>query len=387
MKTPILAPRARAGEIEIPLVDLIAQYNSIAGEIHAAMAKVLERGDYILGEEVCLFEEEFARYCGVRYAVGLDSGISALELALRAYGIGPGDEVITAANTFIATASAISFVGARPVLVDMHPQTYNLDVSLLEKAVTPHTRAVIPVHLYGQMADMDAILEVARRHRLIVIEDAAQAHGATYKGRRAGSLGDVGCFSFYPAKNLGAYGDAGMLVTNDARIAEKVRMLRNYGQKEKYVHEFLAYNRRLDTLQAAMLRVKLRHLDEWNARRRAIAQTYDERLAGLGIQLPAVADCGTHVYHLYVIRIKRRDELQRWLASHGIATGIHYPIPIHLQSAYADLGYSPGDFPETERHCQEILSLPMYPELTSQQLAHIYDAITAFVSGNAMVST
>jgi dTDP-4-amino-4,6-dideoxygalactose transaminase len=367
--------------MNVPFVDLKIQLHSIADEMNQAIANVLERTDFILGEEVHLFEEEFANYCGVRYAVGVDTGISAIELGLRALGIGSGDEVITVANTFIATASAISFTGARSVLADIDPQTYNIDVAVIVAAITGRTKAIMPVHLYGQPADMDPILEIARKYGLAVVEDACQAHGALYKGRKAGSLGDLAAFSIYPAKNLGAYGDGGMLVTDNLEIAEKVRMLRNYGQKQKYHHIFPAYNRRLDTLQAAVLRVKLRHLDKWNEERRRHAQRYNKLLENIAIAVPQEKSFAKHVYHLYVIRAKNRDVLQGYLSSQGISTGIHYPIPIHLQEAMRDLGYMKGDFPVTERCAQEILSLPMFPELTDEQIERVAAAVNTFGIG------
>ena len=343
-----------------------------------AISAVLERGDFILGKETGLFEEEFAAYCGTAYAVGVDSGTSALKLALRAFGIGPGDEVITVANTFIATASAISCTGASPILVDADPRTCNIDVSRIEEAITERTKAIIPVHLYGCPADMDPIVEVAQQHGLVVIEDACQAHGAKYKGKRVGSLGHAAVFSFYPAKNLGAYGDGGMIVTDDARVAESLRMLRNHGQREKYHHEVRGYNHRLDTLQAAVLRVKLKYLDEWNAARRRHAQIYGEILADYRVILPAEADYEEGVYHLYVIRVKDRDGLRAYLQDKAISTGIHYPIPIHLQPACRDLGYQKGRFPVTEAYAEQILSLPMYAELTSDAIEYVAEAIRDF---------
>jgi dTDP-4-amino-4,6-dideoxygalactose transaminase len=363
---------------QVPFVDLRAQYVSIAEEINAASVAVLGRTDYILGRDVDLFEEEFAAFCEAAFAVGVDNGTSALELVLRAYGIGPGDEVITAANTFIATALAISCVGATPVLVDIDPQTYTIDPMLIEAAITPQTKAIIPVHLYGQPADMDSILEIARRHDLVVIEDACQAHGARYKGRRVGSLGHAAAFSFYPAKNLGASGDGGMIVTNDQEVAKSLRMLRNYGQREKYYHVLRGYNRRLDTLQAAMLRVKLKYLDAWNAARRTHAQAYAQLLVGTEAVTPKEADDAESVWHLYVIRTANRDMLQAHLADRHIATGIHYPVPIHLQPAYQDLGYTRGAFPIAERYADEILSLPMYAELTSDMIECVAEAIKEF---------
>ncbi|MGE5618687.1 MAG: DegT/DnrJ/EryC1/StrS family aminotransferase [Sphingomonadaceae bacterium] len=364
----------------VPFVDLAAQYASIEHEVNDAISKNLHQTDFILGQEVRLFEEDFASFCEVDHAVGVDSGTSALELALRAYGIGPGDEVITAANTFIATALAISYTGARPVLVDADPETYTLDTSLLEKAITPRTKAVIPVHLFGHPADMDRIQEIARRHGLVVIEDACQAHGARYKGRRVGSIGHAAAFSFYPGKNLGAYGDGGMVVTGDAKVAETLRMLRNYGQQKKYHHQLKGFNRRLDTLQAAILRVKLRHLEEWNQARRLRARHYGELLAGQDLILPVEAGEVEPVYHLYVIRVADRDGLAAHLREQGIDTGIHYPIPIHLQPAYQELGLGPGSFPVAEEHSRQLLSLPMYPELTPEDTRRVAEAVSGFLA-------
>jgi len=334
----------------------------------------VRRNAFILGEEVAQFERAFAAYCEARYCVGLDNGSSALELALRAWGIGEGDDVITAPNSFIATASAIAVTGARPVFVDIDPRTYTLDVSQLEAAITPRTKALIPVHLYGQPADMDPLMDIARRHGLYVLEDACQAHGARYKGRRVGSLGDAAAFSFYPAKNLGCFGDGGALTTNDAALAERVAQLRHYGQRKKYEHIFLAYNRRLDTLQAAVLNVKLPHLEQWNAARRRLAARYTELLADV-VQTPVVADYAEHVFHLYVVRVPQRERVAARLKEAGIDTGQHYPIPIHLQEAYRYLGYEPGAFPEAERACQEALSLPMFPGLTEEEMENVAAAL------------
>ncbi|MDI3340758.1 MAG: DegT/DnrJ/EryC1/StrS family aminotransferase [Sphaerobacter sp.] len=363
----------------VPFVDLAAQYASLAAEVNAATERVLRGTEYILGSDVAAFEQEFAAYCEVDHAVGVDSGTSALELALRAFGIGPGDEVITVANTFVATAFAISYTGATPVLVDADPITHNIDPSQLAQAITPRTRAIMPVHLYGQPADMDPILEIARRHDLIVIEDACQAHGARYKGQRVGTFGHAAAFSFYPAKNLGAYGDGGMVVTNNAEVAETVRRLSNYGQREKYHHDHLGYNRRLDTLQAALLRVKLQHLDEWNAARRRHAARYAEVLPE-GVVIPAVPEDIEPVWHLYVIRVPERDALRAFLAQRGIATGIHYPVPIHLQPACQDLGYQRGHFPVTEEAAGQILSLPMYAELTNEAIDYVATSIREFLA-------
>lgn len=363
---------------QVPLVDLGVQYETIETDINQAIAGVLHKTDFILGESVELFEREFAAFCETQYAVGVDSGTSALEMALKAYDIGPGDEVITAANTFIASTLAISYTDAKPVLVDIDPETYMMDPRLLEAAITPRTKAIMPVHLYGHPVDMDRVLEVARLNNLIVIEDASQAHGARYKGQRVGSLGHVAAFSLYPAKNLGAYGDAGIVVTNDAQVAETLRLLRNYGSTRKYHHMLRGYNRRLDTLQAAVLRVKLGHIDAWNAARRQHAQLYHQLLKDSPVRLSVTADYAEPVYHLYIVRVEDRDGLQAHLHDQGIATGIHYPIPIHLQPAYRDLGYSRGDFPITERCAEQILSLPMFPELTPELIEYVANAVLDF---------
>jgi dTDP-4-amino-4,6-dideoxygalactose transaminase len=368
---------------QVPFVDLAAQYRTIAAEINQATSRVIEDADFILGREVNLFEEEFAAFCEANYAVGVDSGTSALELALRAYDIGSGDEVITAANTFIATALAISHAGAKPVLVEVDPLTHTIDVAGIAKAITRHTKAILPVHLYGHPAPMGPIRQLAAKSGIVVIEDACQAHGARYEGKRAGSFGDAAAFSFYPGKNLGAYGDGGIVVTNDRQVAERLQMLRNYGQKEKYHHLFRGYNRRLDTLQAAILRVKLKYLERWNAARRWNAKLYHDSLEGTGVLTPTEAPGVESVWHLYVIRSEHRDILRERLASKGISAGIHYPVPIHLQPAYKDLGHKQGDFPVTEGLAQRILSLPMYPELTSEQVAFVALTIREFMSANA----
>src|SRR6267143_75785 len=365
---------------QVPFVDLAAQYRTIAAEINEATSRVIQEADFVLGREVNLFEEEFAAFCEAKYAVGVDSGTSALELALRAYDIGPGDEVITAANSFIASALAISHAGATPVLTDVDPYTYTMDVASIESAITPRTKAILPVHLYGHPAHMDPIRKLADKHGLVVIEDACQAHGARYKGRRAGSLGHAAAFSFYPGKNLGAYGDGGAVVTSDAAVAKRLGMLRNYGQKEKYQHMFRGFNRRLDTLQAAVLRVKLRYLEKWNAARRWNAVLYHKFLEGCGVVLPGEAGGAESVWHLYVIRSERRDMLREHLISRGISAGIHYPIPIHLQPAYQDLGYKRGDFPVTESSAQQVLSLPMYAEITQSQVEFVAKTIGGFLS-------
>lgn len=364
--------------MKIPFVDLQAQYRSIKDEVDTAVLGVMSRGDFILGRAVTEFEEAFAEYCEAEYAVGVDSGYSALELALLAYDIGPGDEVITAANTFIATTLAISNGGAKPVLVDIDPDTYNIDPEQIEAAITPATRAIMPVHLYGQPADMDPIMEIARRHNLLVIEDAAQAAGACYKRRRIGGIGHAAGFSFYPGKNLGAYGDAGAVVTNDPAVADKVRLLRNIGQRVKYHHDVKGFNHRLDTMQAAVLQVKLPYLDGWNEQRRRAAATYERLLSGLPIVTPMVLDEVEHIYHLYVVRLENREDLQEALQDAGIATGLHYPLPIHLQPAYQELGYKRGDFPVTEAYAETILSLPIFPELDDKKVAYIVDMIHGF---------
>jgi len=367
---------------QVPFVDLASQYRSIAAEIDEAVSRVIRETDFILGREVGRFEEEFASFCEAKWAVGVDSGTSALELALRAYEIGPGDEVITAANSFIASALAISHAGATPVLVDVDADTYTIEVAAIERAITSRTKAIIPVHLYGHPADMEPIMRLAQRHGLVVIEDACQAHGARYKGKRAGSLGHAAAFSFYPGKNLGAYGDGGAVVTSDDAIAKRLGMLRNYGQREKYQHMFRGYNRRLDTLQAAVLRIKLTHLEEWNDARRQHAKTYCRLLGQTGIGVPRAAAHSESVWHLYVIQTDQRDAVKEYLASHGIGVGIHYPIPIHLQPAYRDLGYRPGDFPVTEECARRILSLPMYAELTPEIVNRVAETTNEFAAAS-----
>jgi dTDP-4-amino-4,6-dideoxygalactose transaminase len=362
----------------IPFVDLKAQYHSIKPEIDAAIGAVLESSQFVLGEAVASFEQAFAAYCGVEHAIGVNSGTSALHLALLAAGIGAGDEVITAPFTFVATAAAIGYTGARPVYVDIDPATYTLDPAQLERAITPRTRAIMPVHLYGQVADMDPILEVARRHGLIVIEDAAQAHGAEYCGRRAGSLGHLGCFSFYPGKNLGAYGEGGLVTTNNAAYAATIRKLRDWGAERKYLHVLKGYNYRMEGMQGAILGVKLRHLEDWTEARRAHAARYTAGLADSPVQPPCEPADRRHVYHIYAVRTRDRESLQAALAAQGIHTGIHYPIPVHLQPAYADPAYQAGDFPHSEQAAREVLSLPMYAELTDDQIAAVAAAICRF---------
>jgi dTDP-4-amino-4,6-dideoxygalactose transaminase len=365
----------------VQFVDLPAQDAELLRATLAELDALVRRSDWILGEQLTAFEEEFAAYCGCRHAIGTDSGLSALELALRAYGIGPGDEVVTAANTFVATALAISHVGATPVLVDAHPETHTLDPALLEGVLTERTRAIVPVHLYGRPAEMAAVMTFARTYDLVVVEDACQAHGARYLGRRAGSLGHAAAFSFYPSKNLGAYGDGGAVVTDDSDVADRIRLLRHYGQRTKNVHEVKGYNRRLDTMQAAILRLKLAKLDDWNDARRRVADLYHETLEGAHVTLPPADDDGLEsVWHLYVIRSPHRDRLQAFLSERGIGTGIHYPIPVHLQPAYSDLGYGLGSFPVSERLAGEILSLPMHPTVTPGNVLEVADAIRRFAA-------
>lgn len=367
----------------VPFVDLKAQYRTIAGPIDEAMRRVVTDADFILGRDVGQFESEFAAFCEAEYAIGVDSGTSALELALRAYGIGEGDEVITVAHTFIATVAAISYTGARPVLVDIDPDTFNIDVGKIQPAITARTKAIVPVHLYGQPADLDPILEIARKHNLIVVEDACQAHGARYKQKRVGAIGDAGCFSFYPGKNLGAYGDAGMVVTNDKELADRLKLLRNYGQPQKYRHVMMGYNRRLDSLQAAVLRVKLPYLDQWNESRRRAAGRYNKLLEGaVGLRTPYNAEESSHSYHLYVVQHPERDRLMSYLQDHGVASGLHYPIPVHLQPCYDGLGLGSGSLPVTEAVSSSVISLPMFAEITEEQIAYVCDQVREFCRAN-----
>lgn len=364
----------------IPILDLKAQYLAYKQEIDAALLGTVAGGQFILGPNVQELEKEVAAYSGCRHAVGVASGTDALLLALTALGIGPGDEVITTPFTFVATASTILHRGAVPVFVDIDPETFNLVPELVERAVTPRTRAIVPVHLFGQPVDMPAIAEIARRHGLKLIEDAAQAIGAEQQGRRAGSWGDMGCFSFYPTKNLGAYGDGGMVTTQVPELAEKVDVLRRQGSRQKYYNEVLGFNSRLDEMQAAVLRVKLRHLDEWTAARQRIAHRYGELLAGSSVQTPVERQGVRHVYHQYTIRAPRRDELQAHLHKQGIGTMVYYPVPLHRMQLYAGLGYGPGSLPESEAAAREVLSLPIYPELTEVQLEEVAEAIRRFYS-------
>lgn len=352
----------------IPYLDLKAQYRSIKQEIDAAIQGVLESSEFVLGSEVAGFEEEFAAYCGALHGIGVNSGTSALHLALLAAGVGPGDEVISVPFTFVATTAAIRYTGATPVFVDIDPATFQMDPSQIEAKITSRTRAILPVHLYGQPADMDPITATARKHNLIVIEDAAQAHGAEYKGRRAGSLGDLAIFSFYPGKNLGACGEGGIVVTNSPEYDRKIRMLRNWGAERKYHHTLKGYNYRMEGIQGAVLRVKLRYLEQWTEARRSHAALYNKLLAGSGVTTPTVMPNARHVYHVYCVLTPARQILIDHLEANKIQFAIHYPVPIHLMEAHADLGYKPGDFPVAEATAAKVLALPIFPEMTSQQI-------------------
>jgi dTDP-4-amino-4,6-dideoxygalactose transaminase len=364
-------------ELHIPLVDLKAQYSAIRGEIDAAIARVLQNTSFILGPEVKAFEAAFAAFSGARHAIGISSGTDALHLALRACGVQPGDEVITTPFTFIATAEAITMCGARPVFSDIDPRTGNLDPAALDASITSRTRAIVPVHLYGQPCDIDPILTVAAKRGLRVVEDAAQAHGARYKGRPAGTLADAACFSFYPGKNLGAFGDAGAVTTNSAEIAERIRMLRDHGRRDKYEHLIEGFGNRLDALQAAVLGAKLPHLASWNARRAELAAAYTRALADADLVTPHVPEWADPVWHLYVIQVRDREAARAALARHGIATGVHYPIPLHLQPAYTHLGYRHGAFPAAEHAAASVLSLPLYPEMPADAVDAVARVLAA----------
>ena len=366
--------------IQVPYLDLKAQYQNIKPEIDAAIARVLETSQFVLGSEVAGFEQEFAAYCGAAECIALNSGTSALHVALLAAGVGPGDDVITVPFTFVASVAAILYAGARPILVDIDPRSFTLDPATIEAAVTPRTKAILPVHLYGQPADMDPILEVAQRNNLVVIEDAAQAHGAKYKGRPVGSLADIACFSFYPTKNLGAYGEGGAVTTSNAEYARTIRMLRDWGQDRKYHHVLRGFNYRMEGLQGAILRVKLRHLDQWTEARRAAASKYNQLLADSGVDLPTEMPWARHVYHVYTLRLEDRDALQSALTSGGIQTAVHYALPAHLQPAYGDLGYGRGAFPQSEKAAKEVLSLPLYPEITGTQIEKVAQALTSLTA-------
>lgn len=366
----------------IPLVDIQKQYHALRREIDVSLGRVFLSGVFILGKEVTLFEEEFASYCGAEYAVGVASGTDALLLTLKALGIGPGDEVIVPVFTFISTVLAITYTGAKPVFVDVDAHTYTIDVPHTEKHISSRTKAILPVHLYGLPADMDAIISLAKKHNLVVVEDACQAHGARYKGKPVGSLGDAGCFSFYPSKNLGAYGDGGAVTTNSKRLSERIVQLRNIGQKVKNRHEIVGYNSRLDSLQAAVLRVKLPYLNGWVQQRREVARLYSTLLQSASVLLPREPTGHTSSYHLYVIRVNDRDALGRHLRQHGVETGIHYPAPVHLQPALRTLGYKKGDFPISELCARQVLSLPMFPELTKRDVKSIARAVARYTQSS-----
>jgi dTDP-4-amino-4,6-dideoxygalactose transaminase len=373
-------------KLKVPYLDLKAQYQSIKPEIDAAIARVLESCQFVLGPEVAAFEQDFAAYCGTTECIALNSGTSALHLALLAAGVGPGDEVVTVPFTFVASVAAVTYTGARPVLVDIDPRSFTMDPAAVEAAITPRTKAILPVHLYGQSADMDPIMEVARRHRLVVIEDAAQAHGAKYKGRPVGSIGDMGCSSFYPGKNLGAYGEGGAVTTSNAEYARTIRMLRDWGQDRKYHHQLRGFNYRMEGFQGAILRVKLRHLERWTEARRKVVNLYNELLADSGVETPAEMPWGRHVYHVYTLRADDRDGLQASLLAEGIQTGIHYPVPAHLQPAYADLGYGFGAFPHAEAAAEQVLSLPLYPELSAQAVAEVAGAVKKAIANRTQTA-
>lgn len=362
----------------IPLVDLKAQYLSIKTEIDSAVSEVIESCQFVLGPRVEEFETGFADYCQTRFAFGVNSGTSALHLALLAAGVKAGDEVITVSYTFVATVAAILYTGAKPVFVDIDPLTCNIDPAKIEAAITPRTKVIMPVHLYGTCADMDPILDIARRHNLLVIEDAAQAHGAEYQGKRAGSMGALACFSFYPGKNLGAYGEAGAVVTNDEKYVDVLKQLRDQGQSAKYLHDRVGYNYRMEAIQGAVLRVKLKHLDAWTNARRELANVYSRQLADSGVRLLAEPAETKSVYHIFPLFSPDRDELREHLHANGISTGVHYPIPVHMQHGFSNLGYKEGDLPLTEQVCREVLSLPMYPELEHATALQIAESVRQF---------
>lgn len=366
--------------MQVPFVELKTQYAALQHEIEAAMTKVFAQSQFILGPEVEEFEQKFAAYCQVQHAIAVNSGTSALHLALIAAGIKPHDEVITVAMTFVATVAPILYCGAKPVLIDVNPITWNLDPSQLEDAITPRTKAIIPVHLHGLMADMGPIMKVANHHNITVIEDACQAHGATYQGKTAGSIGKINAFSFYPGKNLGAYGEGGAVVTQDSALAEEVRLLRNFGQAEKYHHILKGFNYRMETLQAAILSVKMKYIDQWIQQRIQVAQWYYERLTELPLQLPYRPTTDRHGFHVFAIRTSHREMIKQALANRGIATQIHYPTPVHLQAAYADLGYGKGSLPVSEQLAQEFLSLPLYPEMTETQVDYVCEQLQQIIA-------
>jgi len=365
--------------MKVPYFDLKEQYARLRPEILAALDHVCQNAAFILGEEVVAFEQEFAAYCETKHCVALNTGTSALHLALLAAGVQAGDEVITTPNTFIATAEAISYPGAKPVFVDIDPATANIDPAQIERAITPRTKVIMPVHLYGRPFDLDAILDIAQRHKLTVIEDACQAHGARYRGKRVGGFGQSAAFSFYPGKNLGGYGEGGALTTNDDRVAQFARELRDHGQAKRYYHDRIGYNYRMDGFQGAVLRVKLKHLDQWTAYRQEIAQLYRERLANARVDLPADGPRGEAVYHLFVVYADNRDAVRTELERRGVQTAIHYPVPVHLQKAYAALGHRRGSFPQTERACDRVFSMPLFPEMTLDQAEYAARTLTEVV--------
>ena len=369
--------------VKIPYLDLKAQYRSIKPEIDAALERVLDSCQFVLGPEVAAFEQDFAKYCGTSECIALNSGTSALHLALLAAGVGRGDEVVTVPFTFVASVAAVEYAGAKPVLVDIDPRSFTMDPAGIEGAITSRTKAILPVHLYGQPVDMDPIMEIARRHGLVVIEDAAQAHGAKYKGKPVGSIGDLACFSFYPGKNLGAYGEGGAVTTNNVELARIVRMLRDWGQDRKYHHVLRGFNYRMEGFQGSVLGVKLRHLEAWTEARRRIAEHYNQLLANCDVQTPEQMPWAHHVYHVYTLRIEDRDGMQSALAEQGVQTGIHYPIPVHLQPAYADLGYRTGSFPRAEAAAKQVLSLPLYPELSDKAVTEVAAAVLRAVANRA----
>jgi dTDP-4-amino-4,6-dideoxygalactose transaminase len=367
--------------MKVPFLDLKTQHKQIEHEVFPMIKEAMENAMFIGGVNVEGFEKEFSEFCNAKYCVGVNSGTDALRFSLMAVGIEDGDEVITVSNTFIATTEAISQVGAIPVFVDIHPDTCNIDANQIEEKITENTKAIIPVHLYGQPADMDPVIEIAAKRKIVVIEDACQAHDANYKDRKAGAIGAAGCFSFYPGKNLGACGEAGAVVTDDEEIAARIRIIRDHGQQQKYYHNLEGYNGRLDAIQAGVLRIKLKRLAEWNHQRQKNAEYYDHLLSDVpGVDIVKVADFAQSVYHLYVIMVDERDSLQKFLAENGIATGLHYPLPLHLQKAYEHLGYKKGDFPATERAAQRLLSLPMFPELTREQIEYVTNSIKEFMN-------
>jgi dTDP-4-amino-4,6-dideoxygalactose transaminase len=365
--------------MRVPLLDLKSEYEELRDEIRSALDRVCRTSSFVLGEEAEAFEREFAQFCSTKHCVALNTGTAALHLGLLALGVGPGDEVITSPNTFLATAEAITYCGARPVFVDIDPATANLNPKLIEPAITERTRAIVPIHLYGRPADMDAINEIAGRHKLRVLEDAAQAHGARYRGRTVGGLGDAAAFSFYPTKNLGAYGEAGALTTNNTAVAELARMARTHGQSARYQHDFIGYNYRIHGFQAAVLRVKLRHLNAWTARRREIAAEYRRLLAGARVEMPMDDPRDQAVFHQFAINLEDRVGVRAQLAGRGIDTAVHYPTPVHLQPAYRSLGYSAGAFPHSERACERVLSLPLFPAMTNEQVNTVASSVLEIV--------